>query len=240
MIPAMASNRESSFIISLKSGEARRVSDICTRSLNNRNSVINSTIIDTVRFEYTCTGWQWRRAHVLFLRALMREANVPDKYIKQVTVPRLNDPNKGVVFNTHTASGPLILFVHSLIRDLYETPRRYWLAYGLWRKGMNVLDAYNASGWFTVSVSRNGKMSWMPQELVNSQSINHVRFVPTRGLVKELMNLEPYKGKGKLRDYSSGYRLEAHLKCKRGTNAIKRSLPSPTSLKKYAHLFVRG
>lgn len=147
----------------------REREDICTRSLNNYDKRDEGVDWTHIRFDYS-TRWHWTRAHVLFLRALFRGIKAPKSIIRQITVPRLNDEDKGVSFNVRRFTGREILLMHSLIRDVHEDPRLYQRAYYLWRNGYNAVAAYNTAGRWGIVRTRSGYI-WHKQEYTESQAI---------------------------------------------------------------------
>jgi len=162
----------SHYYTALYSGEHDHYSDICTRRLSGYMAKIGEKVVDTIRFDYTrASGWTWKRAHVLFLRELFRAIDMPDSITRQVTVPNLSNPKKGVVFHTRNHPGPVILLAHSLIRDLHEHPKKAWVAYFVWRKGFNILDAYNFASNNNPVVRRGGEVHWRWFDYSGSQAI---------------------------------------------------------------------
>lgn len=203
-LPAFNGYSSTSYQVSLNSGEKKSYSDICTRRLNGDMSRIlprdgdKKEIVDLIRFRYE-DKWEWSRGHIIFLRALFRGLEMPEAFTIQLTVNNLNDRNGGLRIPTHLYSGPIILLAHSLIRDLYEAPRRYWVMYGLWRKGMNAVDAYNTAGKWEVSHDRGGALTWREAQGSYSQAIPTSGYNLSKATTLSLMQQKPYKETARLK-----------------------------------------
>jgi len=218
------------------------VTDLCTRKLSYPH--FSGCKADVIRFDYAhIPGWEWKRAHVLFLRELFRAVGLPDSITRQVTVPNLSNPDKGVLFHTKNHPGPVILLAHSLIRDMYECPNKAWVAYFVWRSGFNALDSYNFASYFRPSRPRTGKIDWSDSGYNGSQAIDRTSciLVPIGGRADKMVC---YKETGRLSDpripnnvvvslmdvKTYGYILKL-------ANAIKKRV-RPTDGDKYVHHFM--
>lgn len=237
ILPNVCGDQRTRYTMSLRDGSSRNKTDICTRTINTTECYPQGQVPDYIRFDYTCTSWPWRRAHVLFLRALFREIGMPGYIIKQLTVPNLRSGRKGIRYNTRTTCGTLILLGHTLVRDMYEMPRHYLVAYTHWREGLSAVDAFNKAMETEVVLKRSG-LSWSVKRMVASQA-----FPPdaklAKGVAAPLKDAEGFKKNPGLRlpHYLHDFLPKFDKNPLRYTEINREGLVDVKKVEKYTHLF---
>lgn len=127
------------------------VSDICTRRLREFDKITK------VKFTYNHFS-EYKIQHVRMIRGIMRELGVPATLVNKVTLNALNT-DKGVSVSGKKYSKEQILLFHTLIRDIKEVPRLYWMVYCYKNKDNSWIDAINVCSKILIYESRGRGIS---------------------------------------------------------------------------------